>query len=100
MTTRKHYSSTFKAQMVQELLKEEKTLSQLASEHGIHPNVLGKWKRAALKALPGTFEENQRDEIARLRAEYERKQEQLYAEIGRLTTQVNFLKKKSGFDLF
>ncbi len=95
---RKHYSSTFKAQVVQELLKEEKTLAELASQHGIHPSVLGKWKRAALKALPGAFQENHQDEIARMKAEYEKKQEQLYAEIGRLTTQVNFLKKKSGVD--
>lgn len=96
MSNRRKYSSTFKAEVVQELLKEEKTLSQLASEHGIHTSVLGKWKRAALKALPGAFEENQQDAIARMKAEYEKKQEELYAEIGRLTTQVNFLKKKSG----
>ncbi|MHB8184425.1 MAG: transposase, partial [Candidatus Desulforudaceae bacterium] len=37
MNMRKRYPSSFKAQIVLEILKEEKTISQLASEHGIHP---------------------------------------------------------------
>lgn len=37
---RKHYTSTFKAQVVRELLKEDKTLAELATEHGIHPTQL------------------------------------------------------------
>ena len=37
---RERYTNQFKAQVVQELLKEEKTLNQLAAEHGIHPNQL------------------------------------------------------------
>lgn len=32
---RKHYSTTFKAEAVKELMKEEKTISQLASEIGV-----------------------------------------------------------------
>jgi transposase-like protein len=37
------YATKFKAQVVQEMLREEKTMSQLAAEHGIHPNQLGRW---------------------------------------------------------
>jgi putative transposase len=33
---RKQYSSAFKAKVVQELLKEEKTLAQIASEYEVH----------------------------------------------------------------
>jgi transposase len=69
---KKSYTATFKAQVVLELLKETKTLSQLTSEYGVHATVLRDWKQAA----------------------YERQLEDLYAEIGRLTTHVNFLKKK------
>jgi putative transposase len=32
---RKRYSAAFKAQVVIELLKEEKTVNQLAAEHGV-----------------------------------------------------------------
>lgn len=89
---KKTYSSTFKAQVVLELLKETKTPTQLAAEFGVHPNVLRDWKIAALKGLPDVFE--RRDSFTEAKTTYERQIEDLYAEIGRLTTQVNFLKKK------
>ena len=89
---RKTYSSTFKAQVVLDVLKEEKTLAQLASEHGVHPNMLREWKAIALRALPGAFE--RRDTVAAAQAAHEQQLQELYAEIGRLTTQVNWLKKK------
>jgi transposase len=42
--------------------------------------------------LPDVFE--RRDSLTDVKAAYERQLEDLYAEIGRLTTHVNFLKKK------
>jgi putative transposase len=89
---KKSYTATFKAQVVLELLKEAKTLSQLASEYGVHPNILREWKHAAIKGLPDVFEN--RDSVTEAKAVYERQIEELYAEIGRLTTHVTFLKKK------
>ena len=46
---RKHYSATFKAEAVKELMKEEKTISQLAAELGVHPTQLKEWKKIALQ---------------------------------------------------
>lgn len=89
---KKTYSSSFKAPLVLELLKETKTLSQLSSEHGVHPNVLRDWKQIALRSLPDAFEN--RDSLADTKAAHERQLEDLYAEIGRLTTHITFLKKK------
>src|SRR5579872_6667682 len=93
---RKQYTSAFKAQVVQEAMAGEKTLSQIAAEHGIHPNLITKWRRAVLKAMPAAFDEEGKaaEQIAALKAEHEREKEALYAEIGRLTTQVNWLQKK------
>ena len=88
---KKSYTATFKAQVVLELLKETKTLSQRASEQGMHFNLLRDWKHAALKGLPDVFAS--RDSLTEVIAAYERQLEDLYAEIGRLTTHVNFLKK-------
>lgn len=95
-TTRKSYTPAFKAQIVQELLKEEQTLTQIASKNGVHPNQLRRWKDAALSAMPAQFEDEERFQkrLAFVEAEHEREKEKLYAEIGRLTTQVNWLKKK------
>ena len=41
---RRKFTPEEKAQLVLEILKEEKSVSQLASEHGIHTNVLNRWK--------------------------------------------------------
>jgi putative transposase len=90
--TKKTYTSAFKAQVVLDLLKEEKTFAQLASEYGVHPNLLREWKLIALKALPAAFDK--RDTLAVTQAAHDHQLQELYAEIGRLTTQVNFLKKK------
>ena len=93
---RKHYSATFKAEAVKELLKEEKTLSQLAAEIGVHPSQLKEWKRIALQGLPELFSrESKGGEQAKV---HEQQVNELYSEIGRLTTQVSWLKKKSGLN--
>lgn len=92
----KSYSPAFKARLVHELVKETKTITQLAAEHGIHPNVLGTWKATALKGLPSLFEK--RDSLELLQTAHEQQVQELYAQIGRLTTHVGWLKKKSGLD--
>ncbi len=94
---RKRYSAKFKAEIVQEVLRENRTITEIASEHGIHPNQIHRWKAIALKGLPGLF--NDENKVAKaVEADHEKKLEELYAEIGRLTTQLTWLKKKSGID--
>lgn len=93
---RQHYSSAYKARIVQELLREEKTVAQIAAESGVHPNQLGRWKATAIQGLPSLFD--RRDAAADLAAKHEQETAALYAEIGKLTTQVAWLKKKSGLD--
>lgn len=96
-TTRKRYTPAFKAELVQELLREEQTLTQIASKHGVHPNQLRRWREAAVTAMPNNFQDEQsyQKRLATLSAEHEREKEKLYAEIGKLTTQLNWLKKKA-----
>jgi putative transposase len=94
MTIKKVYSSAFKAQVVQELLTEEKPLTQIASEREVHPRVLRDWKALVIRELPTLFERQQ--SVASLQADHERLVDELYAEIGRLTTQLTWLKKKLG----
>lgn len=91
---RKQYSATYKAEIVKELLKEEKPLSQVAAETGIHPSQLKEWRKIALTRLPELFSRN--DQAMVDARNHEQQVTDLYAEIGRLTTQVNWLKKKSG----
>ena len=95
MVQRKKYTSEFKAQVVLEILKEEKSLSQLSSEHGIHTTQLNRWKTKALEELPQLFSDEAKAS-QKVKAEYEKQVSELYSEIGRLTTQLSWLKKKSG----
>ena len=93
---RKQYSAAFKAQIVLEALKETKTVAQIASDHQLHPNLVTKWKQEAVTELPVVFE--RKNTQAHLQEAQEQKVAQLYEQIGRLTTQVNWLKKKSGLE--
>ena len=92
---KKSYTPEQKAQIVLEILKEEKTLAQISSETGVHVNQLRQWKMAAIEALPKAFE-RKNQEINELRKLSEKKEEELYKEIGKLTTHLEWLKKKSG----
>jgi transposase-like protein len=94
---RKRYSPPQKTTIVLELLKEEDTLPQVASRHGVHSNLLRKWRAQVLEGLPSLFSDDAKDRRA-LEAEHQRQLDELYAEIGRLTTQVAWLKKKSGLE--
>ncbi|EFH84439.1 transposase IS3/IS911 family protein [Ktedonobacter racemifer DSM 44963] len=93
---RKQYTAAFKAKVVQELLKEEKTIAQIALEYEVHPTQLKNWRAQALEGLPSLFEKQ--DSTADLKAAYEKQLTDLYDEIGKLTTQVAWLKKKSGIE--
>src|SRR5204862_7316605 len=89
---RKQYTAVFKAKVVQEVLKEEKTLAQSAAEYGVHPTQLKNWRAVAVEGLSGLFEKQ--DNTVALKAAHEQQLTDLYAEIGKLTTQVAWLKKK------
>ena len=66
---RKQYTAAFKARVVQELLKEEKTLAQIAAEYEVHPTQLKNWRAVALEGLPGLFEKQ--DSTVELKAAHE-----------------------------
>ena len=92
---KKQYAAEFKAQVVKEILKEEKTVSQLSAEYGIHSSQLYKWRDQAVAGLPSLFNEQAEKNQAEKEAEWQKEREALYAEIGRLTTEKTWLEKKS-----
>lgn len=95
---RKSYKSSYKAQVVMDLLKEEKTLSQISSEYKLSTSVISKWKNIMIKNIEKVFENNSSKSIQE-KKEYEKQIEELYQEIGKLTTQLNWLKKKCGVSI-
>jgi transposase len=49
MKRRKRYTGDFKAHVVSEYIKAEKTLDEIADEHDVHPNQIKNWKSILLK---------------------------------------------------
>ena len=53
---RKTYSPEFKTKLVLEALRGERTLSEIASENEVYPNMLKRWKTEAIKNFKLLFE--------------------------------------------
>jgi len=92
---RKNFTAKYKAEAVLEVLREAESLNGIASRLGVHPNMLGRWKSSAVQNLHTLFESRKADE-QRL---HETQIQELYAQIGELTTKLSWLKKKSGIDV-
>ncbi|MDQ1911638.1 transposase [Paenibacillus sp. GD4] len=95
-TSRRRFTPEQKAQIVLEILKEEKSVSQLSAEHGIHSNVLQRWKAEAVQNLHQLFVDD-RKATTKMKNDYENQINELYAEVGKLSTQLAWIKKKSGY---
>lgn len=89
--SRRKFSGDFKAKVVLEALKERSTVEELARKYELHPTQINTWKREAAAKLASAFEtegtgsttEQQEDQL-----------EKLYAQIGQLKVENDFLKKK------
>ena len=92
--TRRRFSKEFKAEVSIEALKEQKTLTQLSIEYGVHPNQISLWKKELMGKVSGIFDTG-RNNIDPLLVEDIKAP--LYEEIGRLKVENDFLKKKSVF---
>ena len=46
---RKRYDASFKAKVALEAINGERTISEIASKTGVHPNHISKWKKQVLK---------------------------------------------------
>ena len=93
---RRQFTPEFKTKIVFELLREEKTLSEIASEHDISPNQLRNWKNEFVENAVKVFSQN-RDvkESKANEKEMEQDRNDLLAKVGQLTIEVDWLKKKS-----
>ncbi len=92
--TRKTYPATLKAEIVREIWRETRSISQIATQYGIHPNQLYTWRDQAATGLPDLFTDQVAQTLAAQQAAHAAEIEQLYAEIGRLTTDLSWIKKK------
>lgn len=87
---RKNHDAAFKAKVALEAVKGERTLAQLASEYGVHPNQIGQWKKRLLRELPDLFSGRRK----KADQDSEELEAELYRQIGQLKVELDWLKKK------
>lgn len=89
---RRQHSGEFKAKVVLEALRGERTLNEIAGEYGVHPLQISQWKKVALEGLP-TLLSSRRGTQSK---EEEALKAALYQQIGQLKVELDWLKKKVG----
>jgi transposase-like protein len=88
---RKSYDAAFKLKVVLETYKGAKTLSQIASEYAVHATLIHKWRNVFKTEGPNIFQK----EVDQEKIKLEALKDELYKQIGQLTVERDWLKKKS-----
>ena len=86
------HDAGLKAKVALEAIKGEKTIAEISSKYGIHPNQIGQWKKVVLERLPELFNGKMIKKADRTAEEI---QAELYQQIGQLKVELDWLKKKS-----
>jgi putative transposase len=87
---RRQYTAKFKFQVALEAVKEQKTISEIASQHEVHPTQVKQWKKQLQEEGAHIFSEKA---VKAEQAQTE-KEARLYEQIGRLKVENDWLKKK------
>jgi transposase-like protein len=85
--TRRKFSAAFKAKVALEAVKNQKTLAELAREFEVNPVMISQWKAAFLENMAAAFDKGGAKE------EPDVNTQELYAQIGQLRVENEFLKK-------
>jgi transposase-like protein len=90
--SRRKFTAEFKAKVAIEAIKEIKTISELAQIYQVHPNLITHWKKEFLANAGKVFNagKDESDEVKKLKKE----NEELIYQIGQLSVDINWLKKK------
>jgi transposase-like protein len=84
---KRKFTSAFKAQVAIEALKERETLAELALRFEVHATMISKWKQEFLSNSAQVFDKADRAPEAGVNTD------KLYAKIGQLEMENDFLKK-------
>lgn len=85
--TRRKFSSAFKAKVALEAVKNQQTLAELSKKFEINPVMISKWKSEFLENMSAAFDKSDSIEESSVDTQ------ELYAQIGQLRVENEFLKK-------
>lgn len=90
-TPRRKFKADFKAKVAIAAIKEQQTIEEICKKFEVHPTQANQWKREFLANAAQLFDkENKHIE----QENQEKKLQELYAQIGQLKVENDFLKKK------
>jgi len=88
---KKRYRPEFKAKVALAAIKGDQTISELSSEYGIHATSINQWRRELLQGAGQVFGTGGKPSAQD--AANEALVEKLYAKVGQLTVERDFLSK-------
>ena len=97
MHKKKTHSALFKYEVSVAAIKGEQTQAQISSKYEIHSTQITTWKKQAIEAIKQMFSSKLAPDKKDLSDQKEKAK--LYEEIGRLKVELDWLKKKSNFEL-
>lgn len=92
-TTKKQYSAAEKTKIALEAIKGELTVAQISSKYGVHATQISKWKQQAIESMQVGF--NSKRGSSSVEDDQSQLVDKLYRQIGKLSTECEWLKKKS-----
>jgi transposase-like protein len=91
---RRTFTNEFKAKIAMDALQSQKTISQIAQENNIHPNLVTNWKAAFINAGKEGLKDSREKQVSKDKKGQEELSDNMLRKLGKQAVEIEFLKKK------